>query len=253
MTVLRIGAVSDVHLMRNDRDEVRRFIEEVNRRADVLCVCGDMTTHGTPEQMHAFCDAVQDVECPIVAVLGNHDCHSGALDEIREILRDRGIHLLDGDTVVIGGIGFAGAKGFGGGFGDRQVDPFGEAAHKVFAAESLSEANKLWRALASLETETRVVLLHYAPIRETISGYSPESYPFFGSSRLLEPVEALGADVVFHGHAHDGPEEGATPSGVPVFNVAFPLLRKEERHCRIWTSPTKRGRAKPRHQTGGEA
>ncbi len=252
MTMLRVGAVSDVHLMRNDRDEVRRFIDEVARRADVLCVCGDMTTHGTPDQMRAFCDAIADVQCPIVAVLGNHDCHSGAIDEIGRILGDRGIHLLDGDAVVIDGVGFAGAKGFGGGFGDRQIDPFGEAAHKVFAAESLSEANKVWRALAALETQTRVVLLHYAPIPETISEYSPESYPFFGSSRLLEPIEALGADVVFHGHAHDGPEEGATPSGIPVFNVAYPLLRKQERHCRIWVAPATTGRIGPT-RTGSQA
>jgi predicted phosphodiesterase len=126
VTRIRTGAVSDVHLIRNDREEIRTLLDEVDRRADVLCVCGDMTTHGTPEQMRAFCDTLRDIHCPIVAVFGNHDCHSEAQDELREILGERGIHLLDGESVMIQGIGFTGAKGFGGGFNDHLLDPFGE-------------------------------------------------------------------------------------------------------------------------------
>ncbi len=233
---VNIGAISDVHLLRNDREEIRAFIDEVNRRADVLCVCGDMTTHGTPEQMRAFCDTLRDVDSPIVAVLGNHDCHSGAAAELGEILGERGIHLLDGTSVVIGGVGFAGVKGFGGGFGDHLLDPFGEEINKEYAGEAMNEAAKLSRALQELDTRYKVVLLHYSPIPETIRGEPAHVFPFMGTSRLSEPIEQYGVDVVFHGHAHQGQPRGRTPGGIPVFNVAFPVLCRAGIRCRVWTA-----------------
>lgn len=232
---LRIGAVSDVHLIRNDAREVRRLINDVNDRADVLCVCGDMTTHGTPNQMRAFCGTLRDVECPIVAVLGNHDHHSGQVDELGRILRDRGIHLLDGESVVIGGVGFAGTKGFGGGFGDHCLDSFGEEMNRAYAAEAIDESRKLDAALETLASGPRVALLHYAPIPDTVRNESREIFPFLGSSRLLEPIERHGVDVVFHGHAHRGPVRGSTPSGIPVFNVAYPAIKEAGEICIVWT------------------
>lgn len=234
MSEVRIGAVSDVHLVRNDPAEIRAMIGEVNRRADVLCVCGDMTTHSTPEQMRAFCNTLADVDCPIVAVLGNHDCHSGAEGELSEILRERGIHLLDGTSVVIAGVGFAGVKGFGGGFGDHLLEPFGEQINKEYAGEAINEATKLRHALKTLDAMYTVVVLHYAPIPDTLRGEPHHVYPFLGSERLLDPIEAHGADLVFHGHAHAGSPHGRTLAGIPVFNVAHPGLQTSGDRCRIW-------------------
>ncbi len=239
MREVRIGAISDVHLVREDPAEIRAMIREVNDRADVLCVCGDMTTHGTPEQMRAFCDTLAGVDCPIVAVLGNHDFQAGAVPKLAEILRKRGIHLLDGTSVVIHGIGFVGTKGFGGGFGDHLLDPFGEPINKEYAGESINEAAKLRRALEDLDAGYVAVLLHYAPIAETLTGEPHHIYPFLGSERLLAPIEAHPVDVVFHGHAHGGSPRAQTPAGIPVFNVAYPVLRASGERCRIWTAHPK--------------
>ena len=236
MREVRIGALSVVHLVREDAAEIRAAIREVNRHADVLCVCGDMTTHGTPEQMRAFCGTLADVDCPIVAVLGNHDCHLGAEAELTEMLRERGIHLLDGTSIVIEGVGFVGVKGFGGGFGDHLLEPFGERINKEYAGEAINEATKLRRALKALDAMYTAVVLHYAPIPDTLRGEPHHIYPFLGSERLLDPIEAHGADVVFHGHAHGGSPHGRTPAGIPVFNVAYPVLRASGERCRIWTA-----------------
>jgi Icc-related predicted phosphoesterase len=228
---VRIGAISDVHLVREDLAEIRAMIREVNQRADVLCVCGDMTTHGTAEQMRAFCGALADVDCPVVAVLGNHDCYSGAEAELGEILRERGIHLLDASSVVIDGVGFAGVKGFGGGFGDHLLDPFGEGINKEYAGEAINEATRLRRALAGLGAEYTVVVLHYAPIPDTLRGEPHAIYPFLGS--------------------HGGSPHGRTPAGIPVFNVAYPVMKASGERCRIWTAAPD-GAAGERTYQGGE-
>lgn len=236
MREVRIGAISDVHLVREDPAQIRAMIREVNHRADVLCVCGDMTTHGMPEQMRAFCGTLADVDCPIVAVLGNHDHQSGAATELGDILRERGIHLLDGTSVVIDGVGFVGVKGFGGGFGDHLLEPFGEAINKEYAGEAMNEATKLRQALEEVDAGYIAVLLHYAPIAATLRGEPDHIYPFLGSERLLAPIEAHGVDVVFHGHAHGGSPRGRTPAGIPVFNVAYPVMRASGERCRIWAA-----------------
>lgn len=162
---------------------------------------------------------------PVIAVLGNHDFESGQQDEVKRILVEGGIHLLDGDAHETGGVGFAGVKGFAGGFGQRALGPWGEDALKRFVQEAVDEALKLEAALARLRTPLKVVLLHYAPIEETVRGEPPAIFPFLGSSRLEEPIDRYHAHAVFHGHAHAGTPDGRTKGGIPVYNVALPLLR----------------------------
>ncbi|HSL71911.1 MAG TPA: metallophosphoesterase, partial [Longimicrobiales bacterium] len=198
---------------------------------------GDLTTHGKAEQMRAFVEELAGVENPIVAVLGNHDYEAGEVDACSAIMRDRGVHLLDGDLCVIEGIGFVGTKGFCGGFGRGALAPFGEPEIKQFVQVSLDEAIKIENGLRNLNSSIRVVVLHYAPILDTVAGEPDAIHPFLGSSRLLQPIETIGADVVFHGHAHHGTLEATTPSGIPVYNVAYPILRENGRKYMLWTAP----------------
>lgn len=223
----RIAVLGDLHFDEKARGSLSDLFDQVNRGADVLALVGDLTTHGDPEQMEAFLEELEAVRVPVVTVLGNHDHEHEAADELTEMLSGAGVHVLDGNGIVLQGVGFAGVKGFGGGFGPRALGPFGESLIKQFVREALDEALKLERALHELDTEEKVVLLHYAPIPGTVKGEPEELYPFLGSSRLLDPIETLGADAVFHGHAHYGSYRGETPRGTPVFNVARHVLEAE--------------------------
>jgi Icc-related predicted phosphoesterase len=166
----------------------------------------------------------------VVAVLGNHDFESGKAAEIATILSDAGINMLDGKACEILGVGFAGAKGFAGGFGDKALQPWGEEIIKRFVHEAVEEALKLESALASLRTEKKVAVLHYAPVLETAVGEPPEIIPFIGSSRLEDPLNRYPVTAVIHGHAHHGTLEGKTKNGIPVYNVAKPLLENTIRN-----------------------
>lgn len=234
---VRIAAIGDLHYdgSSNAPGSLRDIFADINRSADILALVGDLTTHGRPEQMKGFVEELVGVQIPIVAVLGNHDCESGFETEVAAILRDRGVQLLDGDHVVIDGVGFAGTKGFAGGFGRGALAPFGERIIKEFVQASIDEAIKLENALRNLGTDTRVILLHYSPIVDTVVGEPEMIYPFLGSSRLVQPLDTLGATVVFHGHAHHGSREGVTPGGIPVHNVAWPLLREENQNFLLWS------------------
>ncbi len=234
---VRIAAVGDLHFDGTSTGGLRDFFARVEREADVLALCGDLTTHGTPAQMRGFVDEMAGFDLPVVAVLGNHDHESDDTDEACRILADRGIHLLDGDPVVVHGVGFAGVKGFGGGFGRGALGAFGEPMYKQFVQTAIDESLKLETALRKLDTPSRVVLLHYAPIPETLMGEPEVIYPFLGSSRLLPPIDTFKPDVVFHGHAHIGSPEGTTPGGVPVYNVAHGLLQRHlGQPFRLWTA-----------------
>lgn len=240
---MRIAAIGDVHYDGKKPGSLVEIFSAANQEADVLVLCGDLTTHGHAEQMQGFVEELAGVEIPIVAVLGNHDHQAGEVDACMDVLRERKINLLDGDHVVIDGIGFCGTKGFCGGFGRGALAPFGEPEIKQFVQVSLDEAIKLENALRSLSTPTRVVVLHYAPILETILGEPEQIHPFLGSSRLLQPIETLGADVIFHGHAHHGSFEATTPAGIPVYNVAFPIMKERGVKFHLWTTtvPDRRG------------
>jgi len=193
----------------------------------VLLLCGDFTDYGLPEEARILArELTAAVKIPVVAVLGNHDYEAGSQHEIRQILGDIGVAVLDGEATEIDGVGFAGVKGFAGGFGRGALGPWGEPAIKAFVQEAVSEAMKLEAALARLRSHRRVALMHYAPIRGTCEGEPPEILPYLGSSRLEEPINRYRVSAVFHGHAHRGTAEGRTSSGVPVYNVAMPLLTR---------------------------
>ena len=223
---LRIGAVGDLHCPRLDTGELRSLFAQIAERSDVLLLCGDITDYGKPEEAQRFVAALPGLNgIPVLAVLGNHDYESGKADALTAIFERHGIRVLDGTSVEIQGVGFVGVKGFAGGFGDRLLQAWGESVLKQFVRESVDEALKLESALAKLTTSARVVLMHYAPVFDTVIGESPEIIPFLGTSRLEEPVNRYAVTAVFHGHAHHGTLEGRTREGVPVYNVAFPLLR----------------------------
>lgn len=246
---LRIAAVGDVHFDGTSTGALREVFAEANREADVLALLGDLTTHGRPEQIEAFIGELKGVDIPILAVLGNHDYEGDAAPTITQMLADREVHVLDGSGVVIQGVGFAGTKGFAGGFGRGALAPFGETLIKEFAKQSIDESIKLENALRNLTADTRVVLLHYSPIEETVHGEPEMIWPFLGSSRLVQPIDTIGANVVFHGHAHHGSLEGRTPGGVPVFNVSMPILRSRELGFLLYelAAPDRRG-TRTRHQ-----
>jgi Icc-related predicted phosphoesterase len=226
---VRIAAVGDFHCGEEDAGKYRPHFARVNEEADVLVLAGDLTRWGTPEEMHVAVGELTDVEIPIVAVLGNHDYESDRAAECAAILRERGVHLLDGDSYVLNErVGFAGVKGFMGGFGPRTLTAFGEAAIKEFVGHSLEEVSKLELALRKLSTEVRVAVLHYAPVEDTVRGEPEQIFAFLGNDRLAEPLDRYGATVAFHGHAHIGAFEGRTPGGVPVFNVSHALLRRDQ-------------------------
>ena len=242
---LRIAAVGDLHFDGTRSGTLREMFADVQRHADVLALCGDMTTHGQPEQMTAFVNELTGVRIPVVAVLGNHDYEGSQQEACTTILTDAGVRVLDGTSTVIEGVGFAGTKGFAGGFGRGALGPFGEQLIKDFVNAALEEALKLEKALHELRAQTKVVLLHYAPIVGTVIGEPEAIYPFLGSSRLLQPLDTLGAAVVFHGHAHHGALEGTTPGGIPVFNVSLPLLHEAGLNFRLFNVPAPERRREP--------
>jgi len=225
-TTVRVAAVGDLHCGRNPQTPLQPLLASVSERADALVLCGDLTDHGAPDEARGLAKELGALKVPIVAVLGNHDFEAGKQDEIRKILADAGVCVLDGESCEFHGIGFAGVKGFCGGFGARALAPWGEDTIKRFVHEAVDEALKLESALARLRSVTRVAVLHYAPIQATVEGEACEIYPFLGSSRLEEPLVRYPVAAVFHGHAHQGRLEGRTRNDVPVFNVAQPLLER---------------------------
>jgi Icc-related predicted phosphoesterase len=223
--MIRIAAVGDLHYKKTSQGMLQPLFEQVVDHADVLLLCGDLTDYGLPEEARLLANDLKHVRVPMIGVLGNHDFESGHEAEVVQILTDAGILFLDGDTTEIRGIGFAGVKGFAGGFGRRALAPWGEKAIKAFVQESIEEALKLESAMARMRTEHKVVLLHYSPIQATVEGEPPEIIPFLGSSRLEEPLIRYRATAVFHGHAHHGSPEGKTKSDIPVYNVCYALLQ----------------------------
>jgi Icc-related predicted phosphoesterase len=223
---VRLAAVADLHCGKVAPDFLRPMLTQVSSEADVLALSGDLTDYGLPEEAETLAAELAAVRIPIVAVLGNHDYQSDQQAAVREILLNVGVKLLDGESAEVHGIGFAGAKGFAGGFGTRTLEPWGEQAIKRFVQEALDESLKLESALARLRVPQRVALLHYSPVQATVEGEPPEIFCFLGSSRLEEPLNRYGATMVFHGHAHRGHLEGATQTGIPVYNVSLPLLRR---------------------------
>jgi Icc-related predicted phosphoesterase len=243
---VRVAAVGDVHCTKASEGLLQPLFAQINQTADILALCGDLTDYGLPDEAKVLVKELSVLRIPIVAVLGNHDYESDQAEEVKKILCDSGVKVLDGDAVEIEGISFAGVKGFAGGFGRGALGAWGESAIKAFVQEVLNEAMKLEAGLARLRTENKIALLHYSPIQQTVEGEPVDIYPFLGSSRLEEPLYRYPVTAVFHGHAHSGTPEGCTRNNIPVYNVALPLMRRtfESRPFRLLEIPM-RGDAAP--------
>jgi Icc-related predicted phosphoesterase len=222
---LRIAAMADLHCRKASVGQLGPVLAQVNDMADVLVLCGDLVDHGLEDEARVLATELAVVHIPMIGVLGNHDYQSGADGAVARVLVEAGLQLLDGDAIEIRGIGFAGTKGFLGGYGRATLGPWGEPAIKRFVQEAVDESLKLETALSRLRADKRVALMHYAPVRETCVGESPEIYAYLGCGRLEEPLHRYPVDAVFHGHAHHGTPDGRTANGIPVYNVALPLLR----------------------------
>lgn len=241
-TEVRLAAIGDIHCTKTAQGTLQSVFAQAATAADVLLLAGDLTAYGQPEEAQTLArELTAAAKIPIVAVLGNHEYESGREADVQQILTDIGVTLLDGSACEVLGVGFAGVKGFGGGFNERALEPWGESTMKRFVQEAVEETLKLGSALARLRTPHRVALVHYAPILATVEGEPREIFPFLGSSRLEEPIDRYRATAVFHGHAHHGRPEGRTRGDVPVFNVAMSLLQRTYPNrppFRLFTIPT---------------
>ena len=226
---LRLAAIGDLHVGEDDHEPYREMFAEISERADALALCGDLTNYGKLKEVGILCEDLSACRVPVVGVLGNHDYECGQQTEVMALLHQAGVRFLDGEAHEIGGVGFAGAKGFIGGYGRHMLGAFGEDALKAFVQASVDENLKLETSLRMLRNERVVVVLHYSPIAETLAGEPPEIFPFLGNSRMGETIDRFETvKAVLHGHAHRGKYEGRTPRGAPVYNVARPVMLREQ-------------------------
>lgn len=222
---LRIAAVADIHVKKTSAGTLQPLFSKATEEADVILLCGDLTDYGTTEEAKVLArEITTSLRIPAIAVLGNHDCESNNEQELVQVLSDAGVVVLDGDSYELHGVGFAGVKGFAGGFGRRALGAWGEKIIKQFVHEAIDESLKLEAALARLRTPQKIAVLHYSPIQATVHGEPLEIVAFLGSSRLEEPIDRYRVNAVFHGHAHRGSPEGRTKNSAPVYNVAMPVL-----------------------------
>ena len=223
---LRVAAIGDLHVQEDSVAPYREMFAEISANADVLVLCGDLTNFGKTGEAEILAEDIKSCSIPVVGVLGNHDYECGQPDKVCSILHSAGMKVLDEQAVEIEGVGFAGVKGFMGGYGRGELAPFGEPIAKAFVDEVMNEARKLENQLRTLRTERSVAVLHYSPIEQTIEGEPPAIYQYLGSQRLCEPIDRFDhVKAVVHGHAHHGSYEGWTPRGTPVYNVAQFVLR----------------------------
>jgi Icc-related predicted phosphoesterase len=223
---LRIAAMADLHVKKTSQGSLQALFTKANESADLVLLCGDLTDYGNPDEATVLAKEITtSLRIPAIGVLGNHDFEAGKEKEIVKILTDAGVQILDGGATEVQGVGFAGVKGFCGGFGRRSLGAWGEEIIKKFVHETIEEALKLESALARLRTPHKIAVLHYSPIQATVEGEPPEIIAFMGSSRLEEPIDRYRVSTVFHGHAHHGTLEGRTKGNAVVYNVAVPLLR----------------------------
>lgn len=225
-TTVRIAATADIHVRKGTQGTLQPMFEAATEQSDVLLLCGDLTDYGTEEEARILAkDITSSLRIPAIAVLGNHDLESGKEADVVSILTDAGVQMLDGDSIELHGVGFAGVKGFAGGFGRRALGAWGEKIIKDFVHEAVEESLKLEAALARLRTPQKIAVLHYSPIQATVAGEPLEIVAFLGSSRLEEPLDRYRVNAVFHGHAHRGAPEGRTKGNAPVYNVAVRVLQ----------------------------
>lgn len=229
MKKVRIAALADLHVRETSVGQFNELFAEISRMADIFVLCGDLTDLGLPEQTEVLATELRSLTIPAVGVLGNHDFQSDKGNEVKAILRRTNMFVLDTEPTVIDDIGFAGTKGFAGGFEKYALASFGEPILKQFVQETLNETLMLENQLKELENQgvlRKIVVMHYSPIRWTLEGESLEVYSFLGSSRFVEPIEAYETTAVFHGHAHHGIHQGKTKKGIPVYNVSYPVMQR---------------------------
>lgn len=224
---MKIAAIADIHITHQRPSAFADFFATVGNLADVLVLGGDLTDTGRLDEAQILADELARCRIPVVGVLGNHDHESDRQDEIAQMLNTDSCTILQGDMKVIEDVSFVGLKGFGGGFDGHMLSSWGEQAIKAFVHEAVEDALRLDSVLARVTTDKKVVIMHYSPIRSTVEGEPPEIFPFLGSSRLSEPLNRRGADVVFHGHAHKGAFEGKTTQGIPVYNVTMHNIKQK--------------------------
>jgi Icc-related predicted phosphoesterase len=223
---MRVAAIGDLHVQEDSVAPYREMFAEISAAADVLVLCGDLTNFGKTREAEILAEDIKSCSIPVLGVLGNHDYECGQPEKVCEILHSAGMKVLDEQAVEIDGVGFAGVKGFMGGYGRGELAPFGEPIAKAFVDEVMNEARKLENQLRTLRTERSVAILHYSPIEETIEGEPPSIFQYLGSQRLCEPIDRFDhVKAVVHGHAHHGSYEGRTPRGIPVYNVAQFVLK----------------------------
>lgn len=223
---LRIAAIGDLHVMEDSVAPYRELFTEISNQADVLVLCGDLTNFGKTSEAEILAEDIRSCTVPVVGVLGNHDYECGQPEQVARILHEAGMTVLDEQAIEIEGVGFAGVKGFMGGYGRGELAPFGEPIAKAFVDEAMNEARKLENGLRSLRTERSVAVLHYSPTVETLGGEPTEIFQYLGSQRLADAIDRFDhVKAVVHGHAHHGTYEGKTPGGTPVYNVAQFVLK----------------------------
>ena len=223
---LRVAAIGDLHVMEDSVAPYRELFTEIAEEADVLVLCGDLTNFGKTREAEILAEDIRSCAIPVLGVLGNHDYECGQPEEVARILHEAGMTVLDEQAVEIDGVGFAGVKGFMGGYGRGELAAFGEPIAKAFVDEALNEARKLENQLRTLRTKRSVAVLHYSPVTDTIAGEPEAIFQYLGSQRLCDPIDRFDhVKAVFHGHAHRGTYEGRTPLGKPVYNVAQFVLK----------------------------
>lgn len=228
--MIRIAAVGDVHFGDDSAGTMRPHLDALPEHADVLLIAGDLTRHGLAEEAAVLAEELRGAPVPVIAILGNHDYHCDAQDEIRSLLEEAGVTVLEGESKVlrIGDctLGVVGSKGFGGGFAGACGSDFGEPEMKAFIRHTKALSDRIFEQLSALDTTFRVVLLHYSPVEDTLVGERLEIYPFLGSYLMAEAIDSAGADLAIHGHAHGGSEKGLTAGGIDVRNVAQPMIER---------------------------
>ncbi len=226
--MIRIAAVGDVHFGDDSAGTMLPHLQTIGEQADVLLIAGDLTRHGLAEEAAVLAKELQGVSIPVISILGNHDYHCDAQDEIRSLLEEAGVTVLEGESRVLqigkNTLGVVGSKGFGGGFAGACGSDFGEPEMKAFIRHTKALSHRIFKELSSLDTDYKVVLLHYSPVEDTLVGERLEIYPFLGSYLMAEAIDSAGADLAIHGHAHGGSEKGLTAKGIDVRNVAQPML-----------------------------
>jgi Icc-related predicted phosphoesterase len=223
---MKIAAIGDLHVQESDVAPYRELFAEISQHADVLALCGDLTNFGKTTEAEILAEDIKSCSIPVIGVLGNHDYECGQPEKVVEILTGAGMKVLDEQAIEIDGVGFAGVKGFMGGYGRGELAPFGEPIAKLFVDEAMNEARKLENQLRTLRTDRSVAVLHYSPIEGTIEGEPEAIFQYLGSQRLCDPIDRFDhVKAVVHGHAHHGTYEGKTPRGTPVYNVAQFVVR----------------------------